>query len=64
MTEFIECDTCRAKTGSPVLCGGCLGNRKTISDLQEKYLKAVDMLKDAKGKNHIAYVILEELGEI
>lgn len=34
--EFIECDTCRAKPGSPTLCKGCLHNRGTISRLTEK----------------------------
>lgn len=27
---FIECDTCRAKSGSPTLCRGCLHNREVI----------------------------------
>lgn len=31
--EFIECDTCRAKPGSPILCQGCLHNRDLISRL-------------------------------
>lgn len=30
---FVECDTCRAKPGSPRLCSGCLHNRKLIADL-------------------------------
>ncbi len=34
--EFVECDTCRAKPGSPVLCGGCLRNRFVISALKER----------------------------
>ena len=33
--EFMECDTCRAKPGSPVLCVGCLHNRVAIGRLQE-----------------------------
>ena len=28
--EFIECDTCAAKPGMPVLCEGCLSNRSLI----------------------------------
>jgi hypothetical protein len=28
--EFVECDTCRAKPGSPILCNGCLKNRQII----------------------------------
>lgn len=29
--DFLECDTCRAKPGSPTLCAGCLHNRALIS---------------------------------
>ncbi len=32
--EFMECDTCRAKPGSPILCGGCLHNRIVIDALK------------------------------
>lgn len=32
--EFVECDTCRVKPGSPLLCSGCLENRRTISALR------------------------------
>lgn len=31
--EFVECDACAAKPGSPVLCAGCLANRNTIGRL-------------------------------
>jgi len=31
--RFSECETCRAKPGMPVLCPGCLNNRKVINDL-------------------------------
>lgn len=31
--QFIECDTCRAKPGSPTLCAGCLNNRRVIEEL-------------------------------
>jgi hypothetical protein len=34
--EFVECDTCRAKPGSPLLCDGCLRNRFVISTLKER----------------------------
>lgn len=30
----MECDTCRAKAGSPILCQGCLHNRELISNLR------------------------------
>ncbi len=33
MSEFQECDTCKAKPGSPALCYGCLSNRGLISSL-------------------------------
>ena len=34
MDDFMECDDCQSKTGSPVLCGGCLVNRGLISQLK------------------------------
>jgi len=34
INEFIECDACREKSGSPVLCDGCLKNRSTINCLE------------------------------
>jgi len=33
--EFMECDTCRAKPGSPYLCVGCLHNREVINNLKK-----------------------------
>jgi hypothetical protein len=32
--EFMECDTCRKKRGSPVLFAGCLHNRDVIMDVK------------------------------
>lgn len=32
--DFIECDVCRSKPGSPILCYGCLCNKQLISALQ------------------------------
>ena len=34
--EFIECDTCREKPGSPTLCQGCLHNREVIGELKRR----------------------------
>lgn len=33
VTGFMECDTCRAKPGTPPLCAGCLHNRSVIGGL-------------------------------
>ena len=33
--EFIACDTCRAKPGTPTLCHGCLNNRHAITTQKE-----------------------------
>jgi hypothetical protein len=33
---FMQCDTCRAKPGTPYLCSGCLSNRKAIDALKRK----------------------------
>ena len=38
--EFQECETCRAKSGSPELCGSCLNNRAVI-DEQRKTIKSL-----------------------
>ncbi len=34
--DFMECDSCRAKPGSPPLCAGCLHNREAIRVLRER----------------------------
>lgn len=34
LIEFVECDACHAKPGSPVLCGGCIYNRDLIEQLK------------------------------
>lgn len=33
--DFIECDTCRKKPGSPELCYGCYRNRTTIDEMDD-----------------------------
>lgn len=43
MSDFVECDTCRAKPGSPTLCSGCLANRATISALRAALIEACDL---------------------
>lgn len=35
--EFRECDTCRAKPGTPLLCDGCLHNRLVIAELRKHF---------------------------
>lgn len=37
--KFMECDTCRKKAGSPVLCNGCLHNRSVIESPKDKVEK-------------------------
>jgi hypothetical protein len=44
---FIECDTCRAKPGSPTLCWGCLHNRQLISWQQGKIAELEGRLEAA-----------------
>lgn len=34
--EFVECCTCKAKPGTPVLCESCLHNRHAIYELTSK----------------------------
>jgi hypothetical protein len=33
--EFMECDSCKIKPGSPTLCNGCLNNRMVINNLKK-----------------------------
>ena len=35
VTSFVECATCAAKPGTPVLCAGCLQNRARIAKLED-----------------------------
>ena len=51
---FMECDTCRAKPGSPQLCAGCIHNRRMIGNLKSALAEAIvgikrgrTLLKDA-----------------
>ena len=37
---FMECDTCRPKPGSPILCRGCLHNRDVIEGIIKKIKRA------------------------
>ena len=39
--SFVECDTCRAKPGTPLLCAGCLQNRSTLGKLERHNAKLV-----------------------
>ena len=34
--EFVECDSCAKKPGSPTLCGGCLHNRNVAAQLMKE----------------------------
>lgn len=57
---FMECDACRAKSGMPVLCAGCLHNRETIRRLRKRSMAVV--LIGAKAKALIEYIKeIEEL---
>lgn len=33
--KFMECDSCREKPGSPILCKGCIHNRSLIEKLRK-----------------------------
>ena len=43
--RFMECDTCRAKPGAPLLCAGCLHNRTLINNLLDQRSKAREQFK-------------------
>ena len=46
--DFMECDSCRAKPGSPILCRGCLHNRDVIYTLQKAIKKSAAPKKKTK----------------
>lgn len=47
--DFLECETCNAKPGSPPLCRPCLNNRRLI----EKYKVVASKLKEALEYDNI-----------
>jgi len=49
-TEFVECDTCRKKEGSPILCEGCLKNRQIISNLVKYINNQNERIQNIKNK--------------
>lgn len=56
--EFMECDTCRAKAGSPVLCRGCLHNRDLISKLTAMPHKKKSKKEGVLGTWHMGHIAL------
>lgn len=56
MTRFVECAACAAKSGSPVLCAGCLRNRATIAQLETELAEALSH----EGAKDLALEELEE----
>ena len=56
--KFMECDTCRAKLGSPALCDGCLNNRWLADRLSEQIEKVCSHLRvgqDEKGGRMVSW---------
>lgn len=51
--EFAECDSCRAKPGSPTLCHGCLRNRAVI----EAMAPLLKPKRKAKAQAHAAQIL-------
>jgi len=37
--EFMECEDCRSKSGTPTLCESCIHNRDIIEHLKDEILK-------------------------
>jgi hypothetical protein len=46
--EFFECDTCRAKPGSPILCNGCLKNRQIVYEAGKYINQLLTKLKQCQ----------------
>lgn len=48
---FKECDTCRAKPGTPILCEGCLHNREALYRAQERMAELLSLHTELAAKN-------------
>jgi len=56
-TGFVECDACRAKPGTPLLCAGCAYNRSVLSGLFDHRVRLAAVLgtcRDALWETLIA----------
>jgi hypothetical protein len=49
---FVECDTCRAKPGTPQLCRGCLINRATIEAAMTRQQRVADRLSSVLSESN------------
>ena len=47
--EFVECETCAAKPGSPPLCPSCLKNRETIGVLRGAVKRSLAVLETLRS---------------
>jgi predicted amidophosphoribosyltransferase len=54
---FMECDTCRAKSGTPLLCEGCRHNLSLIGRMRG----CLQELYESDGESHTAFIEAEEL---
>ncbi len=67
--EFIECDACREKPGSPILCNSCLNNRAAIGSLKRRnktYAKnrALEVIQAMGMEDWSILPRLEELNQL
>jgi hypothetical protein len=64
--EFIECESCDSKPGSPVLCNSCLSNRNAISTLKTLHRRyANERAKELVGTLGVGdYSLLPRLEEL
>jgi len=53
MSAFCECETCRKKPGTPVLCSGCIANRRTIESFDRRLKEAASKMDHLeRERNH------------
>lgn len=46
--DFVECDSCRSKPGTPALCASCLHNREVIIVLKQTLRRIRKLAKRGK----------------
>jgi hypothetical protein len=48
--DFMECATCRAKPGAPLLCQACLHNRRLVGELRTEIERMRPVYEIACGR--------------
>ncbi len=62
--QFIECETCKAKPGSPELCASCLNNRSVIDKLKNQRNATTEASIVIRKDDQPVMMIIKDKGEV